>query len=189
MSREIELKAHVINWAQTLDLIRNNTNIKNEEFAEKLDVYYYNPLKDEAFRVRKEILKDKNNLVSKKTIFTSKEKLMDGVIEKNKEVEVELSCENFDSSLVFFESLGFKKSLEKSKIGYSFVYDGFEKDLHVELLEVNQLGWFLEIEFIIEENAEKQLIDKLVTHLYKILDLFEIPYSNIENKYYSQLLL
>lgn len=186
MSKEIELKAHVDNWQSLLEKIRKSPFVKNELYEEKEDIYFFNPLIEQTFRVRKETLKDSTNFISKQTVYTVKEKIMNEGIENNREIEVNLSYENFDSSITFFESLGFKQTMLKNKKGYSFDFVFFEYPLHIELLKVNELGWFFEIEFVVEEDVKT--VDQLIKNLYKTLDIFEIPHSAIEKRYYSQML-
>lgn len=189
MSKEIELKAHVYDWHATLNRLRASSYTCDEKFEEKEDVYFFNPLTNQSFRTRREVLKDSNGKYYKNTILTVKEKVVEEGIEKNREIEVDLPYENFESSIVFFEALGFKQTIKKTKAGYSFSFNYFEYPLHIELLKVNKLGWFFEIEFIVDEDVKNEVITTLVHYLYKTLDMFEIPHSEIEKKYYSELLV
>ncbi len=188
MSKEIELKAHVKDWQALLNRLRQSKFISQEKYAEKKDIYFYNPLIEQSFRVRQEIFKDSNNKFAKKTVFTVKEKLLEKGIETNREVEVDLSYDKFDSSLEFFKSMGFSQTINKEKTGYSFIFKYFKKPLHIELLKVNNLGWFFEIEFIVDEETDIQECNALVQNLYKTLDYFNISHDDIEMKYYSQLI-
>lgn len=190
MSKEIELKAHVDNYCHLLSLLRDDEFIINEIFSEKYDVYFFNPIINQSFRVRKEITNNENdNIIDKKTIYTVKDKIIDQGIEQNTEIEIDLNYNDFSSSILFFEKLGFKESHRKSKKGFSFIYNKYKLPLHIELLEVNDLGWFFEIEFIAVDDISKEDCDFLVNCLYKTLDNFNIPYSNIEKRYYSQMII
>lgn len=188
MSKEIELKAHIKDWQALLNKLRQSKFISNEKYEEKNDIYFFNPLIEQSFRVRKETFTDSNDNLIKKTIYTVKEKVFENGIEINKEVEVDLNYEQFDPSLEFFKSMGFNQTILKQKSGYSFIFSYFETPLHIELLKVNDLGWFFEIEFIVDDETNNQKCDQLVQNLYKTLDYFNISHSAIEMKYYSQLI-
>lgn len=189
MSKEIELKAHIDNPDILLEKIRKDYYINNEYYSKKYDVYFFNPILNQSFRVREQIEKDTYNFEIKKTIYTVKEKIIENGIEQNIENEVELDIKEFSASLIFFEKLGFKESHRKNKEGYSFNFTKFDTPLHIELLKVNDLGWFFEIEFVTDINISNEMVDNLVKYLYKTLDYFDIPYSNIEKRYYSQMIL
>ncbi len=189
MSKEIELKAHVNNYTNLLSTLRNDDFIVSEKYSQKVDVYYFNPIINQTFRIRNLIINDVDNNETKKTIYTVKDKIIDQGIEQNTEIEVDLNYNQFSSSLNFFEKLGFKVSHRKIKKGYSFSYTKYKIPLHIELLEVSNLGWFFEIEFIVEDEISKEDSDFLVACLYQTLDNFNIPYSNIEKRYYSQMLI
>lgn len=188
MAKEIELKAHVYDFSLTLEKLRLNKHISEEKFAHKLDIYYFNPLINQSFRVRQELLKSNDVLVSKDTIITVKQKSIIEGIEQNNEIEVELPYDNFKDTLTFFDSMGFNKTIRKSKTGYSFNFNKFDYPLHIELLEVNDLGWFFEIEFVIDENIDQNIINNLINNLYETLKIFDIPVENIEKRYYSQMI-
>ncbi|MCY1152945.1 MAG: hypothetical protein PQJ45_04750 [Sphaerochaetaceae bacterium] len=188
MPKEIELKAHVKDWQALLNQLRQSNFISNEKYEEKKDIYFFNPLINQSFRVRKETFTDSNKKILKNTIFTVKEKILENGIETNREVELDLDFNKFDSSIEFFESMGFRQTINKDKKGYSFDFSYFETPLHIELLKVNSLGWFFEIEFIVDEQTDKKECDLLVQYLYKTLDYFNISHDDIEMKYYSQLI-
>ncbi len=187
MSKEIELKAHVDDYEKLLNLLRSDLYIKYEGICEKFDIYFFNPILNNSFRVREQISNNGNFI--KNTIFTVKDKIIDQGIEQNNEYEVELDYNSFSQSLTFFNKLGFKESHRKIKKGYSFQFLKYEKPLHIELLEVNNLGWFFEIEFIEENDINREKTSVLINQLYDTLEHFNIPFSNIEKRYYSQMIL
>ncbi|MGD1819531.1 MAG: hypothetical protein ACPKOI_06595 [Pleomorphochaeta sp.] len=189
MSKEIELKAYVDDYQATLSLLRGSSDISDEKYTEKFDIYFFNPIVNQAFRVRKELKKQEDTILSKKTIYTVKDKYIDNGIELNTEFEVDLGFDEFNSSIVFFDKLGFKESHRKEKKGYSFIYNKFDTPLHIELLEVNDLGWFFEIEFVVDDEIDEINSGKLVNNLYETLEKFKIPYSNIEKRYYSEMII
>lgn len=187
MSKEIELKAHIDDYQKILNLLQSDLYIKSEGICEKFDIYYYNPIINNSFRVRKQI--SNNGELIKNTIYTVKDKILNQGIEQNNEYEVEMNYNQFSQSLIFFEKLGFKESHRKIKKGYSFQFLKYDTPLHIELLEVNDLGWFFEIEFIEENELSLEKSNLLIQQLYETLEYFNIPFSNIEKKYYSQLIL
>ncbi len=188
MIKEIELKAHVDDWESLLKRIRKSPKISEEKYGVKEDIYFFNPLINQSFRVRREVFNNIDDSISKKTVFTTKEKIIVDGIEQNNEVEISLNYEKFEDSILFFEKLGFSQTYKKEKSGYSFLFHYFNYPLHVELLQVDHLGWFFEIEFVVEEELDEDIVNILVNNLYKTLDIFKIPHSKIEKRYYSELL-
>ncbi len=58
--------------------------------------------------------------------------------------------------------------------------------LHIELVEIASLGWFLEMEFVLE-TAEQ--VPYARTRLLEVLSLFGVPpQARIEERYYMHLL-
>ena len=87
MSKEIELKAHVNDYKKLLNLLKSDLFIEYEGFCKKFDVYFFNPILNNSFRVREQISNNTKSI--KKTIYTVKEKIINQGIEQNNEYEVE----------------------------------------------------------------------------------------------------
>jgi predicted adenylyl cyclase CyaB len=111
--------------------------------VDKKDAYYsYSNYSHNRLRIRK---------VGKDVIITRKvmEARSDG-IEVNQEIE--FTALNQPTIAPFFESLGYSLAIEKEKHGWSWI----KKNLTIELVEVLPLGWFIEIELLIDKNEEKE---------------------------------
>ncbi len=81
---------------------------------------------------------------------------MDGDIEANEEFEFETDEGQFDRAVAFVTSLGYEVVAKKTKRGlsYSLAWGDGLGDLTIELCEVSTLGWFIEMEFVLEKRAQ-----------------------------------
>lgn len=188
MSKEIELKAHIDDLNKTLSIIRNTRGVSHECFQEKKDIYFSNNIEQPSCRVRLERKgQDKNHLIDT-VLITVKEKKSNDGIEVNEEIEFDSKGSNFDLAVKMFNTLGYKQVLLKEKVGYSFVLDKFNYPLHIEVLEIAPLGWFLEIEFTPEQELSEIEIDNLKSNLLTALKMFNVSENNIEQRYYRDML-
>lgn len=188
MSKEIELKAHIDDLNKTLSIIRNTRGVSHECFQEKKDIYFSNNIEQPSCRVRLERKgQDKNHLIDT-VLITVKEKKSNDGIEVNEEIEFDSKGSNFDLAVRMFNTLGYKQVLLKEKVGYSFVLDKFNYPLHIEVLEIAPLGWFLEIEFTPEQELSEIEIDNLKSNLLTALKMFNLSENNIEQRYYRDML-
>ncbi|MBK5200716.1 MAG: hypothetical protein JJE21_04185 [Spirochaetaceae bacterium] len=188
MATEIELKAHVNDVDKILSSIRNTLGISQECFQEKKDIYLMNEIDKPVVRCRLEKKGlDKNNLKAS-LLITVKNKELSGKIEENNEFEIDSDAHNFETSIELFKALGYRETLLKEKTGYSFMLDKYQFPLHVEVLEVKPLGWFLEIEFSIKEQLSVFGVSALKDDLLDALALFGISQDKIEGKFYRDLL-
>ncbi|MBB6212833.1 class IV adenylate cyclase [Borreliella californiensis] len=136
----------------------------------KTDIYYSNQKK--IIRIRK--------LNTLEKIVTFKKKILDNnnAIEINKEVEFKIdSINNF---LILIKELKFKKLFKKIK--KSLIYK--TNNLNVEINEIKNLGFFLEIEKIINNQNDIDLAKKEIDN---IIDQFGLK-ENLETRPYSELL-
>lgn len=175
MGLEVELKAHVAEADVVKDLMPEPLSY------EEKDDYYYAKSPDEPslFRIRKQV--DESGAV---VLFTYKEKHCKGGVESNNEYEFTSPGDEFDKARLFAEKLGYVVKLRKHKRGWQAcvpLSDGLPA-AHAELLEVGPLGWFLEIEIILEDSS---LRDKAEKALHQVLaglggreeDIEPLPYS------------
>ncbi|APS98895.1 adenylyl cyclase [Borreliella mayonii] len=167
---EIESKAFIP--PKELKRIVNLANKKFKFIKEeiKTDIYYSNQKK--IIRIRK-----LNNL---EKIVTFKKKILDNnnTIEINKEVEFKIdSINNF---LILIKELKFKKLYKKIK--KSLIYQ--TNNLNVEINEIKNLGFFLEIEKIINNQNDIDLAKKEIDNIINQFGLKE----NLETRPYSELL-
>ena len=86
-----------------------------------------------------------------KTLLTVKKKNTDhSGIERNEETEGELSGPATDAFLKSLEIANFKSYFLKTKKSFSFYID----KMHAELVSVNNIGPYLEVEYIIDKNSD-----------------------------------
>lgn len=188
MVAEIELKAHVKELDVILSNIRNTLGVSQECFQEKRDIYLTNRISEPSVRCRLEKKGlDKNDLKST-LIITAKNKLSKNGIEENEEFEIESEGKNFETSVEMFKALGYKITLLKEKSGYSFMYDQFIFPLHIEVLDVKPLGWFLEMEFTVEKKLSYEEVENLKKDLIAALHMFGLQETDIEKRYYRDML-
>lgn len=136
----------------------------------KTDIYYSNQKK--IIRIRK--------LNTLEKIVTFKKKILDNnhTVEINKEIEFKIdSINNF---LTLIKELKFKKLYKKIK--KSLIYQ--TNNLNVEINEIKNLGVFLEIEKIINNQNDIDLAKKEIDNIINQFGLKE----NIETRPYSELL-
>lgn len=174
MAFEIELKVRVDHPDKVLNILRGLAVFHSE--YEKQDTYYNVPATRFGgggdIRVRNE---------NGKTIVTRKEKKVVDGLEENREVEFLVSDQAPFLDFLFF--IGCTRRVEKLKKGRRFILG----DISLELSEVPPLGWFLEIEKLIEsrEPAEVALARNEVL---KILGDIGITEDKIETRYYTDML-
>ena len=158
---EIEIKAHCSSKLKTT--IEELTKEKGKPVS-KRDVYYIRE-NGEVFRNRKI---DGINYITIKERYTDEEG-----IETNVENEFFIKDEELPSYIN-----NAKITHYKNKDGYSWSYKG----VTCELFNVNNLGYFIELEIV----SEKKI--KAKETLYGLLKEFGVPLSNIEMKAYCQLI-
>ncbi|MDY5123560.1 MAG: CYTH domain-containing protein [Treponema sp.] len=186
---EIELKAHVYNREKVISKL-NEIAIYGGH-TEKSDTYYHLPKKDDylSVRIRKESLL-LNNEQTFTNYFTYKRKESfvsenGSMIEVNQENEFTMA----DSKPLelLFKDLGGTVSLVKNKSAdqWSVMING--NNVHIELCNVPPLGDFLEIEILKEKNDDITVIEMKKIEENIFLEC-GIQLSQIENRYYSELL-
>lgn len=178
---EIEIKAWNKNPAETEKLTA--LFALYEGFFDKSDIYYKQkkpPRQSVRYRREKAYIKGKDSVEKQWVTYKQKERLEDG-LEVNREIEFEVS--DGDSFLNMLEGLGFELSMKKHKKSKSYRY----KEFHIELVEIETLGNFIEIETL-REDENSETVVKAQAELYKILEKCGISQNEIEKRYYSELL-
>ena len=178
MAFEVEVKAHVDDPLRVQTVIEALALISAPTPIDKDDWYFSTPGQQALFRLRRE---------AGRVLFTRKRKRMDGDIEANEEFEFETDEGQFDRAVAFVTSLGYEVAAQKTKRGlsYSLAWGDGLGDLTIELCEVSTLGWFIEMEFVLEKRAQ---VEDAKRALGKALALLEIENSQIEGKPYLLLL-
>ena len=175
MATEVELKA----WVEEPEAVRARVAARFEPEAEytKEDVYYRLGHRDgdEAaveFRLR---------LEEGRAIVTAKRKRVVNGVEINDEIEYTVSSEaEFER---FAEYLGARVFARKRKVGERYRAGSAT----IELSEVERLGHFIEIEWLVEGEDEGE-IRRAEEGVRRLLSELEIPEDKIEPRYYIDLL-
>nr|WP_267917120.1 class IV adenylate cyclase [Borreliella garinii] len=167
---EIESKAFIPQKELKRIIKLANKKFKFIKEEIKTDIYYSNLKK--IIRIRK--------LNTLEKIVTFKKKILDNnnTIEINKEVEFKI--DNINNFLILIKELEFKKLYKKIK--KSLVYQ--TNNLNVEINEIKNLGFFLEIEKIINNQNDIDLAKK---EIHNIINQFGLK-KNIETRSYFELL-
>lgn len=187
---EIELKAHVPDRKKTTDLINSfavylGTTVKD-------DTYYHfqSPSSDRHLtcRIRRETYTFPDSTTKTQDVLTykSKEKRTDSngsSYEVNEENESVVS--DPDALVKLLTDTGYSQAYTKHKDVMQWTYKTAFGDAHLELCNVPPLGDFLEIEIVTEScKNEEGIRDELKS----LIEKSGIPLSNIEERYYSELL-
>ncbi|ACH94946.1 class IV adenylate cyclase [Borrelia recurrentis] len=165
---EVELKAFI-----PKNRVKKIVKLANQKFQFikeeiKNDIYYFNS---------KKIIRIRESNISKK-IITFKIKSLEKDIEINKEIEFKV--DKIDNFISFIKELDFK--ILYKKIKKSLIYK--KDNLNIEVNEIQNLGFFLEIEKIIDNKNELNLAKQ---EIYKTIQDFKLQ-NNIEKKSYFELL-
>ncbi|AYE36571.1 class IV adenylate cyclase [Borrelia turcica IST7] len=165
---EIESKAFIPKneIKRILKLANQKFKFIKEELKD--DVYYCNTKK--TIRIRK--------FDTSTEIVTFKTKNLDSDIEVNKEIEFRV--DNINNFVLLLEEMDFKILYKKTK--KSLIYK--KENLTIEINEIKNLGFFLEVEKIIKDKSELALAK---TEIYEIIEYFQLK-NNIEKKSYFELL-
>jgi adenylate cyclase, class 2 len=202
MNYEIEMKAHVYNRQEVIDIL--NKIAVYGGHTQKNDTYYRlqkqfsqnsNQENQDNFqnyvtaRIRQEKL-TLDGKTSTKFYFTYKRKELKKSSD-GKEIEVneenEFTFDDDSALTLFFQDAGAQISLKKQKSveQWNFFVDG--ENAHIELCTVPPLGDFLEIEIIKSEN-DAQIVKKCRNIIQKIFTECNIPLNQIEERYYRDML-
>lgn len=170
MRTEIELKARIDDPAALEETLRKEASFQND---------YYK--KDSYFRTRNGFefrLRDEGEY----GYLTIKQKNRDKGLELNQEFETRVDDIRVLEKLVsYFDCEIFCR---KEKSGKLFKLD----DVNLELLEIKQLGHFLEMEILVDDPSP-EMIKKSREKLEGFLDQFKIPREKIEERFYTEMLL
>lgn len=164
---EIEIKAWIYEPEKIEKKLEEIGAKKIDEFSLK-DVYYRHPCYD--FKERDEELRLR---YKKGKIYVTFKGKADEKREKRLEIEFEVPKE-FEALL---ECLGFEPCIEKVKHVKRFEYGRYT----LELVKVEHLGFFIEIEKMCEEKEGSE-------DLYELLGRLGIPRERIERRYYTEML-
>ena len=182
MSLEVEMKAHV-REDQLEEIKKRLTQIADFiGTVEKHDIYWATELDSELlFRTRLQILGDK-----KEVLFTRKPVKVLEETEINEEIEFRSNVEDWDEIQKFYLSLGYVVGLKKIKEGWEYLSEVNGIEIHIELMKVNNLGYFFEAEIIFKQRNDSyiKLCQKALFDLFEKLGLTQ----SIERKTYHKMI-
>ncbi|MBI5804391.1 class IV adenylate cyclase [Candidatus Pacearchaeota archaeon] len=169
---EVESKIKVRNPKEIRRRIRDFAKFSGKE--EKIDDYYalntnHYPKKSLRIRKRKGIyeVNFKQRISYKKGIHAKKES--------------EFNVSDIKNFVELIKDFGFRKWLRKEKL--SEVYT-IKKNFHVELNKVKNLGWFLEVEYLAEENEIAEARREVV----RIMRLLGLKKKDVVKEGYTKML-
>lgn len=162
---EVEIKARINDLENIKKKLEHNAKLKRQ--YNKNDVYF----KKEDFIVR--IREDQQYVVTFKT------KKIEDCMEVSEENEFVIENENVFIKML--QVIGFKEYFRKVKTGAEYHTDSLNLDLSL----VNNLGWFLEIEKLVEKTEDIGSAKKEIVNMLKKLNLED----DIEVRTYEQLIL
>ncbi len=155
--REIELKFQVDNFDKIKSILDDNNEKLSEEYHQS-DTIYVSDLNDTEskegsiwLRVRK--VNDKIEMNLKKQSAKKME---------SEEIEFEVS--DYDLANKFLSALGYKEWVQVNKKRVYSKYD----DVNICMDEVERLGYFIELELLIDENDEKDYESILLDYAKKL---------------------
>lgn len=178
MALEVELKARIEDPRQLQVILEGLAGISSAQPIDKEDSYLGPDANTFLVRLRSEA----NTL----TITHKKRTLTDG-IETNQEIEFSTDIGQKSAVVALFAALGYVEQLNKRKIGlrYHLLVDESLGPLTIEVCEVAPLGWFLEMEVLVDDQS---LVEEARRALLQTLSLVEIDRSLIESRPYMILL-
>ena len=176
MSYEIEVKAWVTD-PQSLQARLEATGTFLRHF-EKDDVYFEGEATYGGQPVTVRIRKDGEN-----SVCTFKERRTVNGVEHNREWEFSIGDAYAMETLLL--RLGLPELIHKQKSGAAYRYG----DLLIELSEVHGLGYFLEVEKLVDSTADEPTQREAKVQVREALLSFDIPESAIESRPYTEMLL
>ena len=185
MATEIELKAHVRDSEALKGVLSGKAQLKSA--FEKRDVYWFGPetpdLRVAKIRVRHEKLSSADGTEKSRCLVTYKVKEEYHGFEINDELEFEVEpAEAFEE---FLKTAGLKPGAGKVKRGWAFT----KEKLTAELVEVEGLGWFVELEILLDDkNKSEETIAWAKETLLAFLDSLAIEREAIESRFYLDML-
>lgn len=187
MGYEIELKAHV--REDQLDSVKSAISGLPSTMSlgpiNKFDMYWSQTEDgDPLFRTRREATSDGSRVLF--TTKPNKTRTADGT-EENQELEFSAPDSQWDNILTFCSGLGLQVCRLKWKKGSHYHVFFEDHDIHVELLDVKYLGWFIEME-ICPPSLEGFDVENAHGVLRDLLEAVGISEDAIECVGYNKLL-
>lgn len=177
---EVELKAHVRDRAAVEAAVASFARL--EGAVDKRDAYWHGPdwrlnRGTRGFRLRSE---------REGTVVTFKTKRSEGGIEINRESEFEVSDPGVFAE--FALRLGCERFYEKRKRGRVYKAGDGAGGATIEIVEVEGLGCFIEIEVLLEDEDPAR-VALAQGEIRSLLARSGVGEADIESRFYSELLM
>lgn len=184
---EIEIKAHVYEPEETARRVGAFASFTGETV--KRDAYWSRAEIPGICPPRKVRIREEDGTLT----VTYKRKEIRGETEVNNESE--FTIDNRESFEAFISDVGFSPSNVKEKRTRRWTCSmpidarqaGETREIGIELSLVANLGWFLELEALIETPDDK-MIDGVRHALLELLARCGIPETALESRYYTEML-
>ena len=188
MSYEIEIKARVKDeqLESVKDAISALPGVKILGRINKFDMYWSQTDDGEPlFRTRREMTSEGPSILF--TAKPTKTKTEKGT-EENRELEFRVPDTQWDDVLTFWSSIGLQVCRLKWKNGFHYLYECEDYLVHIELLNVKYLGWFLEMEICLDsmEGVDVNAADRALRDLLVSLGISE---DAVEPTGYNKMLM
>ena len=173
--KEIEIKAHA---RKAEDIKKLFDSLYGEgKPVHKYDHYFRRPgASVQALRIREH--KGIIELTTKKTSTSE-------AGEDNEEYEFQAPLAEKDRAIMFFHALGYEYFFIKKKDGWEW----FADDAHVELLSVNKLGYFLEIEILLPFDSSLKEAKDAMRKIESLMEKAHVDKSDYEIRSYREMIL
>lgn len=178
MAREVECKIHIPEYRLTAltDVIDKAFPAIVKQVVDKRDVYYSRDGLTADFRIRQE-----NSIL----VLTRKQKEhRNDRVEVNDEIEFTVPRKESVALHAFFESLGYVPLIEKGKQGNLWKDGG----LSIELVHVVGLGYYLEMERLLEDSATDEQVQSALEELSDLRTRLGVAGYPLEGRYYLEML-
>ena len=116
--------------------------------------------------------------------ITTKHNSRDSNGENNEEYEFLAACGEYDKAVAFFHALGHEDYFIKRKDGWQWYAD----DMHIELLSVNDLGCFAEVEILLPFGCSDEKADESGRKIRALLSSLGLE-GCIETRSYRDMIL
>ncbi len=172
--REIEIKA----WAEDPERVRAHFDglLGPGRPVEKMDHYFHLPGSPvQSLRIRRH--------GGRMEVACKRASSVDGR-EDNEEYEFGALPSDYGRAVAFFHALGHEDFFLKHKTGWEW-NDG---DAHIELLQVNDIGTFLEIEVLLPFDCPDTEVGRAYSHILRLLADAGMDDMDIERRSYRQMI-
>lgn len=180
---EVELKASLKGFTTTqIKEASQELGFNPQRSLREIDVYFNGSSRDfrttdEALRLRS--CQDLDSHLPAETLITYKGPKQDTI--SNTRTEYETAVGDLETMKNLLNSLGYTPTFTVEKTRLEFV----SGQVTLCLDTVKELGDYLELELLVEEEAQRE---QAIQQLLDLLDAFQIPRDNLTQKSYLELL-